>query len=40
MATILGISVNTVRRHVEQILLKLNVHTRTAAVARLTGTVS
>ncbi|MGZ3333209.1 MAG: response regulator transcription factor [Gemmatimonadaceae bacterium] len=40
MAIVLGISVNTVRRHVEQILLKLNVHTRTAAVARLTGTVS
>lgn len=37
MATVLGISVNTVRRHVEQIFLKLDVHTRTAAVARLTG---
>jgi len=40
MATVLGISVNTVRRHVEQIFLKLDVHTRTAAVARLTGAVS
>lgn len=40
MGTILGISVNTVRRHVEQIFLKLDVHTRTAVVARLTGAVS
>jgi len=40
MSTVLGISVNTVRRHVEQIFLKLDVHTRTAAVARLTGSVS
>jgi DNA-binding CsgD family transcriptional regulator len=40
MATLLGISVNTVRRHVEQIFLKLDVHSRTAAVARLTGAAS
>jgi DNA-binding NarL/FixJ family response regulator len=31
----LQISTNTVRRHVEQILLKLDVHTRTAAAAKL-----
>jgi DNA-binding CsgD family transcriptional regulator len=33
----LGISVNTARRHVESVLLKLDVHTRTAAAARLSG---
>jgi DNA-binding CsgD family transcriptional regulator len=31
----LGISVNTARRHIERVLLKLDVHTRTAAAARL-----
>ena len=33
----LDISVNTTRRHVERILLKLNVHNRTAAAAILSG---
>jgi DNA-binding CsgD family transcriptional regulator len=33
----LGISVNTARRHIESILLKLDVHTRTAAAAKLSG---
>ncbi|MEA2764683.1 MAG: hypothetical protein QOK07_1087 [Gemmatimonadaceae bacterium] len=33
----LGISVNTARRHIESVLLKLDVHTRTAAAARLSG---
>jgi DNA-binding CsgD family transcriptional regulator len=40
MATVLGISANTVRRHVEQIFLKLDVHTRAAVVARLSGALS
>lgn len=35
MAAEFRISINTVRRHVEQILLKLDVHTRTAAAAKL-----
>ena len=33
----LGIAVNTTRRHIESILLKLDVHTRMAAVATLAG---
>ena len=33
----LGISVNTARRHTERILLKLDVHSRTAAAAKLSG---
>jgi len=33
----LGISVNTARRHIESILLKLDVHSRTAAAAKLSG---
>jgi DNA-binding CsgD family transcriptional regulator len=37
IAAELEVSVNTVRRHVERILLKLDVHSRTAAVARLSG---
>jgi DNA-binding CsgD family transcriptional regulator len=37
IATELGISVNTTRRHIERILLKLDVHSRTAAAARLSG---
>jgi DNA-binding CsgD family transcriptional regulator len=37
IAADLGISVNTARRHVESVLLKLDVHTRTAAAARLAG---
>ena len=37
IAAELGISVNTGRRHVESVLLKLDVHTRTAAAARLSG---
>jgi DNA-binding CsgD family transcriptional regulator len=35
LANTLGISVNTARRHIEQILLKLDVHTRTAAAVKL-----
>jgi DNA-binding CsgD family transcriptional regulator len=35
IAAELGISINTVRRHIERILLKLDVHTRTAAAAKL-----
>ena len=35
IAAALGISINTVRRHVERVMLKLDVHTRTAAAARL-----
>ena len=31
----LGISPGTVRRHLENVFAKLDVHTRTAAVARL-----
>jgi DNA-binding CsgD family transcriptional regulator len=37
IATELDISINTARRHIERILLKLDVHNRTAAVARLVG---
>jgi DNA-binding CsgD family transcriptional regulator len=37
IAADLGISVNTVRRHIESVLLKLDVHTRTAAAAKLSG---
>jgi DNA-binding CsgD family transcriptional regulator len=37
IASELGISVNTTRRHIERILLKLDVHSRTAAAARLAG---
>lgn len=37
IASELRISINTVRRHVEQILLKLDVHNRTAAAAKLSG---
>jgi DNA-binding CsgD family transcriptional regulator len=37
IAAEMGISVNTTRRHIESVLLKLDVHTRTAAVARLSG---
>src|SRR4029079_6686550 len=33
IAADLGISVNTTRRHIERILLKLDVHNRTAAAA-------
>jgi DNA-binding CsgD family transcriptional regulator len=33
----LGISVNTARRHVERILGKLDVHSRSAAVSKLAG---
>jgi DNA-binding CsgD family transcriptional regulator len=35
IAADLGISVNTARRHIERILLKLDVHSRTAAAAKL-----
>jgi DNA-binding NarL/FixJ family response regulator len=37
IAGVLGISVNTARRHVEHVLLKLGVHSRTAVAARLYG---
>jgi len=37
IASELGISVNTARRHIERVLLKLDVHTRTAAAAKLSG---
>jgi DNA-binding CsgD family transcriptional regulator len=37
IATELGISVNTARRHIESVLLKLDVHTRGAAAAKLSG---
>jgi DNA-binding NarL/FixJ family response regulator len=37
IASELGISINTARRHVERILLKLDVHNRTAAAAKLSG---
>jgi DNA-binding CsgD family transcriptional regulator len=37
IATRLGISVNTARRHVEKILLKLDVTNRTAAAAKMSG---
>ncbi|HET9637018.1 MAG TPA: helix-turn-helix transcriptional regulator [Gemmatimonadaceae bacterium] len=37
MAQRLGISINTARRHVERIFLKLDVHNRVAAVAKLTA---
>ena len=37
IATTMGISFNTARRHTEHVLLKLNVHSRTAIAARLSG---
>jgi DNA-binding CsgD family transcriptional regulator len=37
IAGVLGISVNTARRHVERVLSKLDVHTRTAAASKLSG---
>jgi DNA-binding CsgD family transcriptional regulator len=37
IATELGISLNTARRHVEKILLKLDVTNRTAAAAKIAG---
>ena len=36
IATAMGISFNTVRRHTEHVLLKLNVHSRAAIAARVT----
>ena len=37
IATALGISLNTARRHVERLLLKLDVRNRTAAAAKISG---
>jgi DNA-binding CsgD family transcriptional regulator len=37
IAAQLDISVNTARRHIERVLQKLDVHTRTAAAAKLAG---
>jgi DNA-binding NarL/FixJ family response regulator len=37
IATELGISLNTARRHVERILDKLDVNNRTAAAAKISG---
>ena len=37
IAAQLGISINTARRHIERIMLKLDVHNRVAAAAALTG---
>lgn len=37
IATAMGISFNTARRHTEHVLLKLNVHSRSAIGARLAG---
>ena len=37
IATTMGISINTARRHAEHILLKLDVHSRSAIAARLAG---
>lgn len=37
VATAMGISLNTARRHSEHVLLKLNVHSRSAVAARLRG---
>lgn len=37
IASQLGISLNTARRHIESVLLKLDVHTRAAATAKLSG---
>jgi DNA-binding CsgD family transcriptional regulator len=39
VAAVLWIAPGTVRRHLENVFAKLGVHTRTAAVARLRGTV-
>lgn len=38
IATAMGISFNTARRHTEHVLLKLNVHSRAAIAGLLTGT--
>jgi DNA-binding CsgD family transcriptional regulator len=37
IASELGIAINTCRRHIERVLLKLNVHNRSAAAALLAG---
>jgi DNA-binding CsgD family transcriptional regulator len=37
IAAELGISVNTARRHIESVLLKLDLHTRAAVAGRLSG---
>lgn len=37
VATAMGISLNTARRHAEHVLLKLDVHSRAAVVARLSA---
>lgn len=37
IARALGISVNTARRHIERVLLKLDLHSRRAVAARLLG---
>jgi DNA-binding NarL/FixJ family response regulator len=37
VAEALHLSVNTARRHIERLLLKLNVHSRSAAVSKLAG---
>jgi DNA-binding NarL/FixJ family response regulator len=37
IASVLGASVNTARRHIERILEKLDVHSRAAAVAKVLG---
>jgi DNA-binding CsgD family transcriptional regulator len=37
IATEMGISFNTARRHTEHVLLKLNMHSRSAIAAKLTG---
>ena len=40
VATVLWIAPGTVRRHLENVFAKLEVHTRTAAVARLRDAAS